>query len=99
MDIPLCIGIVARNDMLEIAALEHGRLTATAAFPDTRMGREALGGFLAGRGQAIRLAVAGVAAMGIALALGNAPGREAYIVSPAVADQAATLARFAAHAI
>ena len=44
------------------------------------------------------MAVAGVAALSLALNLGNACGRETFIVSSAIADQAVALARYAEHA-
>jgi hypothetical protein len=42
--------------------------------------------------------VAGVAALSLALSLGNVRGRETFIVSTAIADQAVALARYAEHA-
>jgi hypothetical protein len=98
MDTGISVGIMVRNNILEVAAIELGKATAAIAFPDTRMGREALKGFLASRHCSIRLAVAGAASLGVALALGNFSGREVFIVSSAVADHAVALARYAKHA-
>ena len=98
MDTDLSVGIVARNNMLEVATVELGKVTAAMTFPDTHMGLEALKGFLASHHCSIRLAVAGAASLGVALALGNISGREAFIVSSSVADQAVALARYAEHA-
>jgi len=44
------------------------------------------------------MAVAGVAVLSLALNLGNACGRETFIVSSAIADQAVALACYAEHA-
>ncbi len=95
----LYIGIVSKHDTLEVATHESGKSTITIIFPATGMGVEALRQFLANHGNPIRLAVAGVAALSIALALGNVPFRETFIVSSVVATQAAELARYAEHAV
>jgi hypothetical protein len=97
MNNELCIGIASRNDMYEIAALEHGKNAVVIRFPATGIGLEAIKVFLAGYGNPVRLAVAGVAAVSLALALGNVPGRETFIVSSAIANQALALAHFAGH--
>ncbi|MBL0354440.1 MAG: hypothetical protein IPP03_17985 [Dechloromonas sp.] len=44
------------------------------------------------------MALAGVAALNVALSLGNACGRETFIASSTIADQALALARYAEHA-
>lgn len=99
MDTDICIGIYSRKHVLEVVAIEHGKVMAAIRFPASRMGVAAISGFLVGReASIIRLAVAGVAALSVGLALGNAPGREAFIVSSAVADQAVALAHYAEHA-
>jgi hypothetical protein len=98
MDTDLSVGIIARNNMLEVAVVKLGKVTAAITFPDTHMGLEALKGFLASHRCSIRLAVAGAASLGVALAVGNFSGREAFILSLAVADQAVALARYAEHA-
>lgn len=93
----LCVGIASKNDRYEIVALEHGKASAVMRFPATRMGIEAIKSFLSSYGNHIRVAVAGVAAISLAMALGNAPKRETYIVSPSIADQATALAHYAEH--
>jgi hypothetical protein len=93
----LCIGIASRNDSYEVAALVAGKTAVVMKFPATAMGVEAIKGFLASHGNPVRLAVAGVAALSLALALGKGPGQETFIVSSAVADQAVALARYAEH--
>lgn len=95
----LCIGIASSNGAYEIATLEQGKTSLVMKFPATRMGVEAIKGFLACYGHPVRLAVAGVAAVSLALALGNVPGRETFIVSTAIANQAVALAHYAEHAV
>lgn len=99
MDTDICIGIYSRKRILEVVAIEHGRTMPAITFPASRMGMAAISGFLASReATVIRLAVAGAAALSVGLALGNAPGREAFILSSTVADQAVALARYAERA-
>jgi hypothetical protein len=93
------IGIIAKHDSLEVASREAGKDAITMTFPATGMGIEALGLFLASHGNPVRLAVAGVAALSTALALGNVPFRETFIVSSCVATQAADLARYVEFAL
>ena len=95
----LYIGIISKRNMLEIATRESGKTASTMTFPATGMGIEALRNFLDSSGNPVRLAVAGAAALSVALALGNVPFRETFIVSSAVATQAADLARYAEHAV
>lgn len=92
MSSDLCIGISSKNEVFELAALEQGRPTVAATFPATGMGLEAIKVFLAGTANPVRLAVAGVAALSVALALGNSLRREVFIVSAANADQPLALA-------
>lgn len=94
----LCIGIASKKGLLALATLESGRPAVEVNFPATEMGVEAIKIFLVSCGEPVRLAVAGVAALSLALALGNLPGRrETFIVSSAVADQPNALARYAEH--
>lgn len=95
----LYIGIVSKNDTLEVAARESGKTATTMTFPATGSGVEALRLFLSNCGNPVRLAVAGAAALSIALALGNAPLRETFIVSSAITGQADDLARYAERAV
>jgi hypothetical protein len=99
MNHQLCIGIAASNDVLDLAALESGRSTAVTHFPASAIGIETIKGFLAAHNEPMRLAVAGAAALNLALALGNAPGRETFVVSSTVADQPVALARFASRTL
>lgn len=98
MNSDLCIGIASTNDSLEIAALEPGKAAVVMKFPATGMGVEGIRIFLSGYSNPVRMAVAGVAALSLALALGNVCGRETFIVSSSIADQAVALARYAEHA-
>lgn len=95
MNSDLCIGIAAQNDTLELAARESGRTMIVMKFPATLMGEQAIKIFLASYEIPVRLAVAGVAALSLALSLGNVPGRQTFIVSPDFADQAVALALYA----
>lgn len=97
MNSDLCIGIASRNEIYEVAAMEAGKSTVVMKFPATKKGLEAIKGFLTGYGRTVRLAVAGGAALNLALALGSSSGGEIFIVSTAVADQAVALARYAGH--
>jgi hypothetical protein len=90
-----CIGIASKDDSLALAALESGRPAVEVEFPATAMGVEAIKIVLTDYQRPVRLALAGAAALSLALALGNAPGRETVIVSSAVADQPIALARYA----
>lgn len=101
MNSALCIGIVSKNDVYEVVALEHGQETAVARFPATMIGIEAIRGFVNSCGQHIRLAVAGATALSLALALGNAPVSQTFIVSSGsgIANQAAALAHYADHVL
>ncbi|MQY50856.1 hypothetical protein HCX48_12500 [Rhodocyclus tenuis] len=97
MQTDLCVGIAARHDVLEIAALSpDGSMTQTS-FPASRLGLTALKLFLAAYGPSARLAVSGVAAPSLALALENESGSATFIVSSSIAPQAKALARYAEH--
>ena len=82
MNSDLCIGIASTHDSLEIAALESGKVAVVMKFPATGMGVEGISLFLSGYANPLRMAVAGVAAVSLALTLGNVCGRETFIVSP-----------------
>ena len=99
MNSDLCIGVASKNGTFEIAALEHGKTSDVMRFPATAMGVEAIRGFLSSHTHPVRLAVAGATALSLALALGNVPGRETFIVSSAVANQAMALAHYAEHTV
>jgi hypothetical protein len=91
----LYIGIISKRDMLEVATRESGKTSMAVIFPATGMGVEALQQFLNSCGNPVRLAVAGAAALRVALTLGNVPLRETFIVSSGVASQAVDLALYA----
>ncbi len=94
----LCIGIASTNDALEVAAVESGKTAVVVKFPATEMGVQGIKVYLSSYSLPVRMAVAGVVALSLALALGNVCGRETFIVSSAIADQAVALARYAEHA-
>lgn len=95
----LCIGIASRNDAYEIAALENGKMIRVLKFPATRMGIEAIRGFLRAHAKPVRPAVTGVAAVSLALALGNVPRCETFVVTSSIASQAPALAHYAWHTL
>jgi hypothetical protein len=99
MNSALYVGISSQSDTLEIAALESGQAAVAIQFPANDMGVEAIKLFLADYAVPVRLAVAGVAALSLALALGNAPRREVVIVSPSVAGQSVALAHYAKRSV
>ena len=101
MSSDLCIGIVANSAGYEVVALEHGQETSVTRFPATMIGIEAIRGFLNSCGQRIRLAVAGAAAVSLALTLGDAPTCQTFIVSSgsSAANQASALAHYADRAL
>jgi len=91
------MGITSRNDDYEVAVLVAGKTAVVMKFPATAVSVEAIKGFLASHENSVRLAVAGVAALSLALALGKGTKQETFIVSLAIADQAVALARYAEH--
>ena len=99
MSAEMFIGIASRNGAYEVVALEHGRVAVSTRFPASTLGIEAISDWLSSCGKRVRLAVAGFAAVSLALALGRVAGRETFIVSSSVADQAAELAHYAEHAL
>lgn len=94
-----CVGIASKDGLLALATFESGRPAVEVSFPATQMGVEAIKVFLADSRGPVRLAVNGVAALSLALALGNASGRETFIVSSAVADKPVALAHYAEHTV
>ena len=99
MNSGLCVGIAAKKGEYEVAAVVHGKTSAVVKFPANSKGIEAISGWLAKHGKNLRLAVAGAAALPLGLALGKVAGRETFIVSHRVGDQATALARYAEHAV
>ena len=95
MNPQLCIGIASKDGSLAVAASKSGRPEVEVNFPATEMGLEAIKIFLADCDEPVRLAVTGASALSLALALGNLPRRETFIVSSAVADRPIALAHYA----
>jgi hypothetical protein len=91
----MCIGIAASTDRLAVAALETDHAAVVSSFPSGDIGIAVIKGFLTAHDAPVRLAVAGAAALNLALVLGNVAGRETFIVSSTVADQPVALAQFA----
>ena len=96
---PLCIGISSTHDSYDIATLETGKAMIAMKFPATAMGVEGIRHFLSSQASPLRLAVAGVAALSLALALGNAPRREVFILSSSAGHQPVALAHYAERSI
>ncbi|MGB0129208.1 MAG: hypothetical protein WBP72_16325 [Rhodocyclaceae bacterium] len=100
MNAALCVGIYSQGKALEVAAIASGRPSVTASFPATGMGIEAIRVFLlSSQGNSVRLAVAGAAALSVALALGSESDGDVFIVSPSVACHSVALAKYAGRAI
>lgn len=102
MQAELCIGVAAGRDGFDIAALAPDGRAMSSHFPAGVLGLAGLRLFLAAYGNAARLAVAGIGAPGLALALENASGAKTFIVSPTAsassspsAASAEALARYA----
>jgi hypothetical protein len=95
MSSDLCIGIVPRDGSLALAALDPDHPAVQVDFPATPMGVAAIKIALMDHQRPVRLAVAGDAALDLALALGTEPGLETVVVSSAVANQPMALARYA----
>ncbi|MBK1679581.1 hypothetical protein [Rhodocyclus tenuis] len=99
MQAELCIGVAACRDGFDIAALAPDGRAMSSHFPAGVLGLAGLRLFLAAYGNSARLAVAGIGAPGLALALENASGAETFIVSPPPsAASAEALARYARRA-
>jgi hypothetical protein len=95
MNSDLCVGIVPRRGSLALAALEPDHPAVQVDFPATPMGVAAIKMALTDQERPVRLAVAGSAALDLALVLGNELGLETDVVSSTVADQPMALARYA----
>lgn len=101
MSSALCIGIASKNGVYEVVALQRGKKAVAMEFPATTVGVEAIRDFVSSCGNRVRLAIAGVAALSLAFALGEVPGRQTFIVSSniSIAGQAAALAHYADHTL
>lgn len=92
MNAGLSVGVAAGREQVELVVLGATPPVCSARFPSNAIGWAAVRGFLAGQRLPVRMAVAGVAALGFALAVGNANDRRVLIVAPAVAKSALKLA-------
>lgn len=92
MNAGLCVGVEAGSERLELVLLGAKPRMCHVGFPSNSIGWAAVRGFLAGHHQPVRIAVAGVAALGFALAVGNAQDRRVLIVAPTVVKSALELA-------
>lgn len=95
----VCIGIALIGEDIRVAARAGGREVARGSFPNNPLGTAALLGYLSDWRLPLRLAVAGVSAIGLALAAGGTTGREVFFVSELKQRAASDLARYAEHAI
>lgn len=94
------VGITLNDGLFRVATRRTGRSPARISFPSDERGIEMLKRYVANIHEPVRLAVAvSAATIGIALALGEPPEREIFLVSPLVADQPAALASFAARPV
>ncbi|GBG02593.1 hypothetical protein AZSI13_19200 [Azospira sp. I13] len=95
----VCIGIRIDGAQLQLAARQQGRALGQVSFSGDGVGRRALASYLAAWKAPLRLAVAacteGGGGIALAVALGNEPGREVYLVAASIASQPAALARYA----
>ena len=88
-----CIGIASKEGSLSVAVFESGHSALEVRFPANEIGLRAIGIFIASCREPVRLAVAGAAALSVALTLGDSPGRgETFIVSSALAAHPLALA-------
>jgi len=94
MNQAVCVGIAARENTFEVVVLEPGQPALALQVPASESGLRTIQSHLDSP-RAVRLAVAGMAAIALALALGQGPRREVFIVSSAVASQALALAHYA----
>lgn len=101
MDNAVCIGIAAQAPLLQVDIRRRDRSLAYIALRYSEDGIEALADFLLGWSGPVRVAIAatGAAAIDLGLLLGQAPGRQVFLVAPDMAAKAADLAHYAATAI
>ena len=94
------IGVAIDNGIFHVLVRRTGRNPASATFPSDERGTEMLKRYVASIREPVRLAiVVSAATISIALALGEPPEREVFLVSPRVADQASALATYAARSV
>ncbi len=90
----VCIGISREQGQIKAVARQAGHLLEALDVAGDGKGLDALRHFVSRGALPVRLAVAG-GALSLALSLGSVPGREIVLVSPAAAEGAPSLARFA----
>jgi hypothetical protein len=89
------VGISLNNGVFHVDTRRADRTPASVSFPSDERGTEMLKHYVAGLRGPVRLAMAiSAATMGIALALGEPPDREVFLVSPLLADHTAALVNF-----
>jgi hypothetical protein len=94
------IGIALNHGIFRVVVRRKGQNPENVSFPSDERGTEMLKRYVAGMREPVRLAIAvGAATIGIALALGEPPEREVFLVSARVADQPSALASFAARQV
>lgn len=90
----VCFSIVSKDGLLAATAQQAGRAAAEMNFPANAMGLEVIKVILDDYDNPVRVAVTGLGAVGLGLALQDGPRREVFIVSSAMADKPGTLARY-----
>lgn len=94
------IGITLNNGIFHVDTRCAGKNPASISFPSDERGTELLKRYVANISGPVRLAIVVTAAtIGIALALGEPPQREVFLVSPLVANHPAALASYAARPV
>jgi hypothetical protein len=94
------VGIVLSGGVFHVDTRRTGRNPASVSFPSDERGTEMLKRYIAGMSEPVRLAiVVSAATIGLALALGEPPEREVFLVSATVADRPASLVSFAARPV
>ena len=94
------IGIVLNNGIFHVDMRRAGQNPASISFPSDERGIELLKRYVANiRGPARLAIVVSAATIGLALALGEPPEREVFLVSPQVANHPAALANYAARPV
>ena len=90
------IGITLCDGVFRVDTRRTGKSPAKVSFPSDERGTEMLKRYIASMREPVRLAiVVSAATIGLALALGEPPEREVFLVSPLVADHPAALSTFA----
>lgn len=94
------VGIAIGDGIFHVSVQRRGQASSSLSFPTDEKGTDMLKRYVAAIQEPVRLAMAvSAATIGLALTLGENPGREVFLVAPAVADQPAALASFAARPV